>query len=49
MVRKGDRLALQGYFRERVSEKPSGERVVYKNFVVTTLSVEKRRRAPEVP
>jgi single-stranded DNA-binding protein len=49
LVRKGDRVALQGYFKQRVSAKPSGERAIYRNFVVEALQVERRKRAPEVP
>jgi len=46
VVRKGDRVKVRGYFRERSYEK-DGERKTAKNFIVQDLSIERRRKAPQ--
>lgn len=42
LVRKGDRVGVRGYFRERSYEK-DGERKTAKNFIVQDLTVERRK------
>jgi single-stranded DNA-binding protein len=47
LVRQGDRLRVDGYFRLHYYEK-DGERKTAQSFVVQRLEVLRRRRAPEV-
>jgi single-stranded DNA-binding protein len=46
LVRKGDRVALSGYFVERAFLNKKGERIVARNYVVENLRVERRKRVP---